>query len=252
MNCSSCMKEVSRTPSASNITFSCPQSGKALGLNNEQATNALSNNCAMVLKHAAARKCRFLPLEVISRMDFASRFPEINLDDSQSNIKVADSGLPGSLSSDVDSLARFCLGDDEADENDNDLDDDVGAGQLVLTSSLEAQSVQDSTQDVSSTDIDHDNLSVRDDEEVEAFENEADDANSFGRGDSFLSFSDTPSSSSSKKRSYVDSSISEEEISNGAKLDAFSILPINSSKSVRSKQFKRIKVAKNTGLKKKV
>jgi hypothetical protein len=97
----------------------------------------------MVLKHAAARKCRFLPLEVISRMDFSSRFPEINLDDSQSNIKISDTGLPGS--SDVDSLARFCLGDDEADENDNDLDDDVGPGQLVLTSSLEAQSVQDST-----------------------------------------------------------------------------------------------------------
>jgi hypothetical protein len=203
----------------------------------------------MVLKHAAARKCRFLPLEVISRMDFASRFPEINLDDSQSNIKISDTGLPGS--SDVDSLARFCLGDDEADENDNDLDDDVGPGQLVLTSSLEAQSVQDSTQNVSSTDIDRDNLSVRDDEEVEAFENEADDANSFGRGDSFISFSDTPSSSS-KKRSYVDSIISEEKISNGAKLDAFSILPINSSKFVRLKQFKRIKVAKNTGLKKKV
>jgi hypothetical protein len=203
----------------------------------------------MVLKHAAARKCRFLPLEVISRMDFASRFPEINLDDSQSNIKISDTGLPGS--SDVDSLAKFCLGDDEADENDNDLDDDVGPGQLVLTSSLEAQSVQDSTQDVSSTDIDRDNLSVRDDEEVEAFENEADDANSFGRGDSFISFSDAPSSSS-KKRSYVDSIISEEKISNGAKLDAFSILPINSSKFVRLKQFKRIKVAKNTGLKKKV
>jgi hypothetical protein len=48
--------------------------------------NAVANNCATVLKHATARKCRFLPLEVISRQDFRSRFPEIYFDDSQSTL----------------------------------------------------------------------------------------------------------------------------------------------------------------------
>jgi hypothetical protein len=210
----------------------------------------------MVLKHAAARKCRFLPLEVISRMDFASRFPEINLDDSQSNFKIADTGLPGNLSSDVDSLARFGHSDNEADVNDDDQDNDEGTGQLVESSSLKARSVEDSTLDVSSTDINHDgdrdSSSVRDRDEVDASENEDDDASSFGRGYSFISFSDTPSSSSSsKKRSYVDTFKSEETVANGAKLDAISIPPFNSSKSVRLKKFNRIKIAKNTSLKKK-
>ena len=51
----------------------CINVGGALGLNDEQALKAISNNCAMVMKHSVARKCRYLPLEVISRSDFESR-----------------------------------------------------------------------------------------------------------------------------------------------------------------------------------
>lgn len=225
-------------------------------MNNEQATNALSNNCAMVLKHAAARKCRFLPLEIISRMDFASRFPEINLDDSQSNFKIADTGLSGSLNSDGDSLAKFGLGDDEADENDDDQDDDIGAGQLVATSSQDAHITEELALDLPSTDIDRDDdqdgLSICDHDEIDAAENNDDDGSSFAQGDSFISFSDTPSSSSSNKRSYVDTCTSEEGIANRTKLEAISIPLVNSNKSVRLKKFKKIKVAKHTGLKKKI
>lgn len=219
-------------------------------MNNEQATNALSNNGAMVLKHAAARKCRFLPLEIISRMNFASRFPEINLDDSQSSYKIADPGLPGSLDNDVGSLASTGLRDDEVDESDDDQDDDMDAGQLMVTSSLEVQSVQDSTLDVSPTDIDQDGVHLHDHGDFDTAEDE--DASSFVQGDSFISFSDTPSSSSSSnKRTYPDTFISEEGTANGAKSDAISNPPGNSNNSVRLKKFKRIKVTKNTGMKKK-
>lgn len=203
----------------------------------------------MVLKHAAARKCRFLPLEIISRMNFASRFPEINLDDSQSSFKIADPGLQGSLDNDLGSLASTGLRDDEADESDDDQDDDIDAGQRMATSSLEVQCVQDSTRDVPPTDIDQDDVRLHDHGDFDSAEDE--DASSFVQGDSFISFSDTPSSSSSNKRSYLHTFTSEEGAAHRAKLDAIPNPPSNSNNSVRLKKFKRMKVTKNTGLKKK-
>ena len=65
-------------------------------MTNEQAANAVANNCATVLKHAVARKCRYLPLEVLSTLNFKLRYPEISMDDSQSS----NHNLPGVLTED--------------------------------------------------------------------------------------------------------------------------------------------------------
>lgn len=85
--------------------------GLALGLNKEQALNAMANNCAMVLKHATARKCRFLPLEVITRQDFKLRYPELELDTSQDflhNVPSRDE-----IGSFVDTVVKFDSFDDD-------------------------------------------------------------------------------------------------------------------------------------------
>ena len=236
-----------------NITYFSSRLGKALGLNNEQATNALSNNCAMVLKHAAARKCRFLPLEVISRMDFALRFPEINMDDSQSNFKMADVGLPGGLNSDADSLARFGLDEEEVDENDE--DDDVVPSYAVAISASETQDMDSSILDAPSADIDcdddQDGLQIYGDEEVDPADNDENEMSSFALGDSFISFSNPPSSSS-KKRSCPETFITEDEVSNSSKVDVASIPLVNATSSVRIKKLKKIKVTKSSNIKKKV
>ena len=95
--------------------------GVALGLTNEQAINAVANNCATVLKHAVARKCRYLPLEVISKLDFKLRFPEISMDDSQSN----NHNVPCVLSE--DNPLKADLLDDDIDE---DCDDEIEESQM--------------------------------------------------------------------------------------------------------------------------
>lgn len=86
--------------------------GVALGLTNEQAMNSIANNCALVIKHATARRSRYLPLEIINKLDFNQRFPELNFDNSQSfNHNVSVSSL---LSNDK------LINDDVAEMDDRD------------------------------------------------------------------------------------------------------------------------------------
>ena len=91
--------------------------GVALGLTREQAMNAIANNCATVIKHAVARKCRYLPLEIVSRINFKLRFPEISMENGQSN----NHNVPIVLSENI------LLNNDEIqcdiDDDDNDEDD---------------------------------------------------------------------------------------------------------------------------------
>ena len=90
-------------------------------MTNEQAANAVANNCATVLKHAVARKCRYLPLEVLSTLDFKLRYPEISMDDSQSS----NHNLPCVLSEDNP------LKSDVIDDNSyEDCDDEIEESQM--------------------------------------------------------------------------------------------------------------------------
>lgn len=55
--------------------------GVVLGLSEENAGRATSQNCSLVLKHAATRRQRFLPTEIISLQEFHRRFPELKFND---------------------------------------------------------------------------------------------------------------------------------------------------------------------------
>lgn len=70
--------------------------GEVLGLTKEQAIQAISENCANVLRHALARRLRFLPLEVLSTEAFTSRWPEVLLGNGGTGqLLVAEEGLVG-------------------------------------------------------------------------------------------------------------------------------------------------------------
>jgi hypothetical protein len=171
---------------------------------------AISNNCAMVMKHSIARKCRYLPLEVISRSDFESRYPEINLDDSQSSIRNFSATLS------------------DCDEEDDDGEEDAIKAPIVRSTTPSSKRSQEGLADLveavptsttSLTDsssavlISQNNVSEMDYdtalmEQEGTVDNSVEDSNSFALGDSFISFSDTPSSPSSNKRALPEVDIS--------------------------------------------
>ena len=177
---------------------------------------AISNNCAMVMKHSIARKCRYLPVEVISRSDFQSRYPEINLDDSQSSIR------------------NISTSHSDSDDEDDDADDDVKKAvpdisnktpssslnsnqeDIVIVNSMGVEpasiisSVLDTSTSISvfkclqiNSKIDYNAVMM----EQEGVKDIADDSNSFALGDSFISFSDTNSPPESKKRIFSEPEI---------------------------------------------
>ena len=51
----------------------------ALGLNQENAMHSVSRNAALVIKHAASRKLRYLPSEIVGLSEFKTRWPELLL-----------------------------------------------------------------------------------------------------------------------------------------------------------------------------
>ena len=256
--------------------------GRALGLSNEQALNSVSDNCAMVLKHAIARKCRFLPLEVITRSEFQLRFPEINLSESQGSLKYSgsQSNLGGSL--------PFGFEDDDAEEEEEDDDDDYprkNMKKIAVTSaennenSMEEDFIKmddsilmptnqsgtasssppessdpspadmtDNIGDVSDRDVDVDERIER----SEGIDDDLDDHDSFGLGDAFISFSDAPpsTSTSSNKRSHEEE---EEEVGEvvrqESKIVKTETIPKtttpSASKFIRAKKLKKLKPNKN-------
>ena len=52
--------------------------GVVLGLNEQNARRSVCENCSLVLKHAARRRQRYLPTEVIPLNELQQRFPELN------------------------------------------------------------------------------------------------------------------------------------------------------------------------------
>ena len=59
--------------------------GAVLGISEENAGRAISQNCSLVLKHAAKRRQRLLPTETISSEEFHRRFPELRFKDKLEN-----------------------------------------------------------------------------------------------------------------------------------------------------------------------
>ena len=167
---------------------------------------AISNNCAMVMKHSIARKCRYLPLEVISKSDFESRYPEINLDDSQSSIRNFNAALSDSDEEDDDGdedaikapiVSSTTSSSKRSQEGLVDLSEAVPASTTSLTDS--SSTVFISQNNVSEMDYD---AAIMEQEGI--VENSVEESNSFALGDSFISFSDTPSSPLSNKRALTD------------------------------------------------
>jgi hypothetical protein len=197
---------------------------------------AISYNCAMVMKHSTARKCRYLPLEVISRSDFEFRYPEINLDDSQSSIR----NLSATLS--------------DSDEEDDNGDEDAIKAPIVSSTTSSSKRSQEGLVDLSEavpasttslTDsssavlISQNNVSEMDyDAAIMEQEGIVENSNSFALGDSFISFSDTPSSSLSNKRAFseVDNPASTKKTTSDRNLTASHVKKVmNTPKSLKNK-----------------
>jgi hypothetical protein len=201
---------------------------------------AISNNCAMVMKHSIARKCRYLPLEVISKSDFESRYPEINLDDSQSSIRNFSATLSDS--------------DEEEDDGDEDaikapivssttssskrsqegLVDLTEAGPASTTSLTDSSSTAFISQN-NASEMDYDAAIM---EQEGIVENSVEESNSFALGDSFISFSDTPSSPLSNKRALteVDKPASNKKITIDRDVTASHVKKVmNTPKSLKNK-----------------
>jgi hypothetical protein len=201
---------------------------------------AISNNCAMVMKHSIARKCRYLPLEVISKSDFESRYPEINLDDSQSSIRNFSATLSDS--------------DEEEDDGDEDaikapivssttssskrsqegLVDLTEAGPASTTSLTDSSSTAFISQN-NASEMDYDAAIMAQEGIVE---NSVEESNSFALGDSFISFSDTPSSPLSNKRALteVDKPASNKKITIDRDVTASHVKKVmNTPKSLKNK-----------------
>jgi hypothetical protein len=193
--------------------------GIALGLNKEQALNAMANNCSMVLKHAIARKCRFLPLEVISRQDFKVRYPEQRLDMSQDflyNIPARDE-----IVSFIDTVVKLEGQDDDekvinvatlggvdmlvdaeelaTDDEDEEEDSKVPISRNIITNNTSRESINDNSKE---NDQEYEGRVA---EEAEVIEEKEEEGTSDKNSVLFMSFSSSSSSSSSsEKRSVQD------------------------------------------------
>jgi hypothetical protein len=201
---------------------------------------AISNNCAMVMKHSTARKCRYLPLEVISRSDFEFRYPEINLDDSQSSIRNLSATLSDSDEEDDNGdedaikapiVSSTTSSSKRSQEGLVDLSEAVPASTTSLTDSSSAVLI--SQNNVSEMDYD---AAIMEQEGI--VENSVEESNSFALGDSFISFSDTPSSSLSNKRAFseVDNPASTKKTTRDRNLTASHVKKVmNTPKSLKNK-----------------
>ena len=184
----------------------CINVGGALGLNDEQALKAISNNCAMVMKHSVARKCRYLPLEVISRSDFESRYPEVNLDDSQSSIRNFSATLSDSDEEDDDGIEDAikapivsCTTSSSKRSQEGLVDLSEAAPASTINMTDKSSTVLVSQRNVFEMDYDE---AIMEQEGI--VENSVEESNSFALGDSFISFSVTPSSPLFNKRALSD------------------------------------------------
>lgn len=176
---------------------------------------AISNNCAMVMKHSIARKCRYLPVEVISKSDFQSRYPEINLDDSQSSTKNISTSHSDSDDEDDyadDEIKKVVPDISNKTPSLNTYQEDhvtVNSTGVEATSLISSVLVSSTSISVlkciqSNSNIDYDAVIM---EQEGVKDDIADDSNSFSLGDSFISFADTNSSPESKKRVFSESEI---------------------------------------------
>lgn len=60
--------------------------GQSLNIHKELAMKAISENGALVIKHATTRKLRYLPIEIVTKNEFLLKYPEFSLQLSQSSI----------------------------------------------------------------------------------------------------------------------------------------------------------------------
>ena len=225
--------------------------GRALGLNDEQAMNAISNNCAMVMKHSIARKCRYLPVEVISKSDFESRYPEINLNDSQSSVRNIDTTNSDSDEEDDDVVKNAMIAPPISSaipslvRNEEGLIDHAEVTPISIISNLLNSSISVLKCDINISEMDYDAAIIV---QEGILESSAVDNNSFALGDSFISFSSGTASSpefkkriisdldiptSNKKMTIMDRDITTTHI----KIDSSQIIKkvMNTPKSLKSK-----------------
>jgi RNase P/RNase MRP subunit p30 len=95
-----------------------------LGLTQQQAQNAIGENCASVLKHALARRCRYLPVEIVSKAEFKKRWPELTLAQPHPSSQPSEGSLKkvkslGNMStiSSTASASGDSVGDDDSNDD---------------------------------------------------------------------------------------------------------------------------------------
>mmetsp|Transcript_15891 Transcript_15891/g.23934 ORF Transcript_15891/g.23934 Transcript_15891/m.23934 type:complete len:369 (+) Transcript_15891:58-1164(+) len=128
-----------------------------LGVNVQKARKTMSENCAVVLKHAASRKLKHLPVEVISMEEFHRRWPEYgapNVQTSTENVvnvpTSSDSVHSDSNSSNDDGGSDESEDEEEAriPEADRHMSDQSDVDGFIRLADLEDRNSDDGSDDV--------------------------------------------------------------------------------------------------------
>eukprot|EP01041_Mallomonas_annulata_P002457 gene2457-4770_t len=98
---------------------------RVLGIDQQKAMKCVSENCVTLLKHAAARKIRFLPVELTSQDDFLKRWPEISINiltssETRSTTTTTTRTL-AALDTTLDTEQQFIAVDGDNEDNEGDL-----------------------------------------------------------------------------------------------------------------------------------
>jgi ribonuclease P/MRP protein subunit RPP1 len=101
--------------------------GESLKINKQLSTKSISENTSMILKHAAARKLRFLPVEILLRDEFYKKWPEYEMKFRQ--------GLEDDIDNKNEQSKNKKRNHDDEEEGDDDDDDDI--------SDLDDQDIED-------------------------------------------------------------------------------------------------------------
>ena len=114
--------------------------GMILGLNQEQAMKSIADNCVVVLQHGAARRRRYLPVEVVSTAEFNKLYPEVTFlpppgenpyDDGSSSSGGIGSSSSGGSSSGSSGSGTDGVEDAGTDEEGDGTGDGTGGGTEV-------------------------------------------------------------------------------------------------------------------------
>lgn len=80
--------------------------GGILSLSNELSTKSITENCALVMKHAFARKLKYIPIQILDHKTLIEKWPEVEMKASQSQKKWKEYLASGNIECEKDNIAN--------------------------------------------------------------------------------------------------------------------------------------------------